>query len=165
MSVNEEKQELPDYVRYHLERCPIDIDSLSNEVHNTLAAMSPAEVVAAAEIVRKLDEAAKRFRELVHTAVEQFNEGQLGRAVAIFELAQRLAAEEKVERAFVDPVRAQGHASLDADRLRKFAERTDCRAPLRALHVITRMRTGSTLKAKNTHLTRASNASIVRAHV
>jgi hypothetical protein len=76
-------------------------------------------------------EAAKRFREMVHAAIEQFNEGQLGRAVAMFELAQRLAVEEKVQRAYVDPLRTQGHEYLNADRLRKFAERPDCRAPLR----------------------------------
>ena len=42
-------------------------------------------------------EAATRFRELVHAAIEQFNEGHLGRAVTMFELAEQLVAEKKVK--------------------------------------------------------------------
>ena len=42
-------------------------------------------------------EAAKRFRELVHAAIEQFNEGHLGRAATMFELAEQLVAEKKVQ--------------------------------------------------------------------
>jgi hypothetical protein len=76
-------------------------------------------------------EAGKRFMEMIHAAIEQFNEGHLGRAAAMFELAERLAAEEKVKPLFVDPLRTQAHERLAADRLRKFAERLDCRTPLR----------------------------------
>jgi hypothetical protein len=78
-------------------------------------------------------EVAKRFREMVHAAVEQFNEGHLGRAATMFDLAQRLAAEEKVKAHFVDALRTQGHQYLDPDRLRKFAERADCRLSLRVV--------------------------------
>jgi hypothetical protein len=78
-------------------------------------------------------EVAKRFREMVHAAVEQFNQGELGRAMTMFELAERLVAEQKVKAAFVDALRTQGHDYLDKDRLRKFAERTEVRAQLRPI--------------------------------
>ena len=78
-------------------------------------------------------DAAKRFRELVHTAIEQFNEGHLGRAVAMFELAEVLVADRKVQPVFVDALRQGGHEYLDRDRLRKTAERTDTRTALRAI--------------------------------
>jgi len=95
-------------------------------------------------------EVAKRFREMVHAAIEQFNEGHLGRAAAMFELAERLAAEEKVKPMFVDPLRSQGHEYLNPDRLRKFAERLDCRMALRfVLHFFTALTTEGLLKALN----------------
>lgn len=77
-------------------------------------------------------EGAKRFRELVHTAIEEFNSGHLGRAVTMFELAEQLASEQKVRPGFVEAVR-KGHESLDAERLRKLAERVDCRPALRTI--------------------------------
>ena len=77
-------------------------------------------------------EVAKRYRELVHAAIEQFNEGQLGRAMTMFELAERLAAERKVEAALVEPLR-QGHEYLDQERLRRCGERSDQRAQLRPI--------------------------------
>ncbi|HSB62366.1 MAG TPA: DUF4388 domain-containing protein, partial [Vicinamibacteria bacterium] len=79
------------------------------------------------------EEAAKRFRELVHAAVEQFNEGNLGRAVTMFELAEQLAAEQKVKPAFIDPLRTGGHQYLDPERLRRVAERSEARPALRAI--------------------------------
>ncbi|MFI5007211.1 MAG: DUF4388 domain-containing protein [Solirubrobacterales bacterium] len=79
------------------------------------------------------EDAAKRFRELVHAAIEQFNEGNLGRAVTMFELANQLIAEEKVKAAFVDPLRKGGHEYLDPERLRRFGERLDVRSGLRTI--------------------------------
>ncbi|PYQ12822.1 MAG: hypothetical protein DMF80_17990 [Acidobacteria bacterium] len=78
-------------------------------------------------------EGAKRFRELVHAAIEQFNAGHLGRAVVMFELAEQLVAEQKVKPVFVEPLRKGGHEYLDATRLRKLAERPDARASLRTI--------------------------------
>jgi hypothetical protein len=78
-------------------------------------------------------EAGKRFRELVHVAIEQFNSGHLGRAVSMFELAEQLAAEQKVQSAFVNMLRETGHEYLEADRLRKYAERSDLRPSLRVV--------------------------------
>jgi hypothetical protein len=95
-----------------------------------------AELGAMRQIVSLADdpeEAAKRFRELVHAAVEQFNHSNLGRAAAMFDLAARLAGEQKVKPAYVDPLRAGGHQYLDAERLRRYAERQDCRRPLQTV--------------------------------
>jgi Domain of unknown function (DUF4388) len=79
------------------------------------------------------EEAASRFRELVHAAIEQFNEGNLGRAVTMFELADQLAVEQKVKAAFVEPLRKGGHEYLDPERLRKFGERRELRPGLQKI--------------------------------
>ena len=97
---------------------------------------------------RDAAEAGQRFQEMVYAAIEQFNEGHLGRAATMFELAERLAAEEKVKPLFVDPLRTQAHERLASDRLRKFAERLDCRTPLRfVLQFFTALRPEGLLKA------------------
>jgi hypothetical protein len=75
-------------------------------------------------------EAARRFREMVQAAAEQFNEGNLGRAVTMYDLAEQLVADKKVEPAVVEALR-KGHESLRYERMRKFAERTDMRPMLR----------------------------------
>lgn len=79
------------------------------------------------------EEAAARFRELVHAAIEQFNEGNLGRAVTMFELAEQLAVDQKVKPAFVEPMRKGGHEYLDPERLRKFGERPELRPGLQKI--------------------------------
>jgi uncharacterized protein DUF4388 len=101
-----------------------------------LPAVSREQIQAMRQVVSLAEdpaEVAKRYRELVHAAIEQLNEGQLGRATNMFELAERLAAERKVSPAFVEPLRTQGHTALNEDRLRKFAGRTDYRPQLRTV--------------------------------
>jgi hypothetical protein len=100
---------------------------------------APAVVAAEADALRQLvtlaedpAEGAKRFRHLVQSAIEQFNEGNLGRAVTMYELAEQLAADKKVDAVFVDALR-QGHEPLHYERLRKYAERADTRAGLRTV--------------------------------
>ena len=78
-------------------------------------------------------EAGKRFRELVHAAIAQFNTGHLGRAVSMFELAEQLVSDKKVEGAFINMMRERGHEYLEAERLRKYGERTDLRSSLRTV--------------------------------
>ena len=93
-------------------------------------------------------EGAQRFRELVRSAVEQFNEGNLGRAAVIFDLAEQLASEQRVTPAFVEPLRTGGHEYLDKERLRKYAERQDCRRGLqRVLSFYTALQPGGLLDA------------------
>ncbi len=78
-------------------------------------------------------EVARRFREMVHAAIEQFNAGEIGRAVALFDLAEQLAAEKKVQPKFVEALRAQGHEYLDATRLHTAAARADYRPQLKKI--------------------------------
>ena len=79
------------------------------------ADLAPADEVKAMQQIVSLPEdpleVARRFRHLVNAATEQFNEGNLGRAVQMFELATRLAAEKKVEAGFVDPILRDGPRS------------------------------------------------------
>jgi hypothetical protein len=93
-------------------------------------------------------EAGKRFRELLHAAIEQFNTGHLGRAVSMFELAEQLSADKKVESGFVNVLRENGHEYLEPARLRKYADRTDLRPSLRtAMNFFLALRPEGLLKA------------------
>jgi hypothetical protein len=78
-------------------------------------------------------EAAKRFREMVHAAIEQFNRGELGRAVTMFEMAELLITDNKIKPAYVDALRKDGHQYLDQARLKKFGDRADLRNQLRVI--------------------------------
>lgn len=90
---------------------------------------SPADHSSPAEAMRRLvtlaqdtAEAARRYRDLVHTAIRQVNEGALPRAVTILDLALDLAGARAVPAPTVDALRNSGHDHFDAERLRKLAE-------------------------------------------
>ena len=70
-------------------------------------------------------EVGRRFREMVHAAVEQFNEGSYGRSLKMFELARQMMAEGQIKAAFIQPMVAAGHEYLAEDRVRKLAERPE----------------------------------------
>ena len=70
-------------------------------------------------------EAGRRFREMVHAAIEQFNEGSYGRSLKMFELARQMVAEGQVKAAFIEPMVASGHEYLAEERIRKLAERPE----------------------------------------
>ena len=67
-------------------------------------------------------EGARRFHEMVRAAVEQLNEGELGRAVTMFDLAERLVAERKVDPERAELTRRGMQELVDLDRLRTYAE-------------------------------------------
>lgn len=71
------------------------------------------------------EEGAKRFREMVQAGVEQFNDGNLGRAVTLFSLAEQVIRRERVEKAVAQAMRARSHESLDAARMRLYAEKPE----------------------------------------
>jgi tRNA A-37 threonylcarbamoyl transferase component Bud32 len=88
----------------------------------------PPEVRAMRQIVALAEdpvEVARRYRHLVNAATEQFNEGNLGRAVQMFELAQKLASMKQIAPGFLEPVRKKGHEALDPARLRQYMERPE----------------------------------------
>ncbi len=71
------------------------------------------------------EEGAKRFREMVQAGVEQFNEGNLGRAVTLFGLAEQVIRRERVEKTVAQAMRARSHETLDAARMRTYAEKPE----------------------------------------
>jgi hypothetical protein len=88
----------------------------------------PPEVRAMRQIVALAEdpvEVARRYRHLVNAATEQFNEGNLGRAVQMFELAQKLASVKEIASGFLEPVQKKGHEALDPARLRQYMERPE----------------------------------------
>jgi hypothetical protein len=76
-------------------------------------------------------EAGRRFREMVHAAIEQFNEGSYGRSLKMFDLAGQMVAEGQVKAAFIEPMVASGHEYLAEERIRKLAERPESHFLLR----------------------------------
>jgi hypothetical protein len=84
---------------------------------------------ASAEAMRRLvtlaqdtGEAARRYRDLVHAAIRQVNEGVLTRAVTMFEVADQLAGARQVPAPVIEAIRNSGHGHFDDERLRKLAE-------------------------------------------
>ena len=67
-------------------------------------------------------EVARRFLQMVKAASERFNEGALAQAVQIFELANRIANEKKIDPGMVEVTRRKADEFLDAVRLRRYAE-------------------------------------------
>jgi predicted Ser/Thr protein kinase len=110
---------------------------LPPEVTGTTAGKAfGAEVEAMRRIISLAEEPiemARRFRHLVYAAIEQFNEGNLGRAVQMFELAIQLHEEKAIDLGFVETVRRKGHESLDQARLRGFVEKPEYHLQLRTV--------------------------------
>ncbi|HEX6083760.1 MAG TPA: DUF4388 domain-containing protein [Thermoanaerobaculia bacterium] len=67
-------------------------------------------------------ESGKRFRELMFEAVEQFNQGALGTAVSMLELAARVIVEKKIDASTVERVHNSAVESISSERLRKYTE-------------------------------------------
>lgn len=67
-------------------------------------------------------ESSKRYRDLMNEAVEQFNNGALGPAVAMLELANRVVAEKKLDPLAVERIRTAAVESISSERLRKYTE-------------------------------------------
>ncbi|MFQ5789494.1 MAG: DUF4388 domain-containing protein [Acidobacteriota bacterium] len=78
-------------------------------------------------------EGAERFRQMVKAGIEQFNTGSFARAVTIFQLAERIIAEEEVDAGTVKLVRGSAHESLDPNRLRESASDPDHHPLLRKI--------------------------------
>jgi len=64
---------------------------------------------------------AERFGEMIYTAIEQFNDGHLAQAVAMFDVAQRLIEENKVDPHTAKLARTQAQGSVSPASLRQFA--------------------------------------------
>lgn len=67
------------------------------------------------------EEGIQRFSEMVYAAIEQFNEGHLAQAVAMFDVAQGLIEEKKVDADTAGLVRSRAQSSVSTASLRQFA--------------------------------------------
>jgi len=94
----------------------------------------------AAETMKKVVDLAKdpaelneRFRELITTAVDEFNNGSLGRAVTVVDLAQRMISQKEVDASLAANIIDQTSEKIDENQLRKYAENEDKRLLLRRI--------------------------------
>lgn len=95
---------------------------------------APDPIVAMKRIVSMADdplEAARRYRQLVEAAVQWFNEGSLGRAVTMLDIAKRLEEEKSIEPGTSASVRATGHEGLEQEKLRAYSETKDAHGLLK----------------------------------
>jgi len=89
------------------------------------SARPPSQVDAMEKIIDLAESpeiATKRFRELVTAAVEKFNQGALGAALWMLDVAEDSIPEKKLDLAAVDQIRAETVEMMSAVQLRKFAE-------------------------------------------
>ncbi len=78
------------------------------------------------------EEVAKRFREMVHAAIAQFNRGDVGRAQSILVLAQQMVTEKKVQPVYVEALR-NASQYLDMAKLKAAAEKPENVPALRTI--------------------------------
>lgn len=89
------------------------------------SARPPSQVGAMEKIIdlaESIEVATKRFRELVTAAVEKFNQGALGAALWMLDVAEDSIPEKKLDITAVDQIRAEAVEMISAVQLRKFAE-------------------------------------------
>ena len=79
------------------------------------------------------EESGKRFDEMVQAAIEQFNAGNLVQATTMFELAERISAENRINPEVVRTIRIRAHEKLSEDQLRSFADKPEHHPHLRKL--------------------------------
>jgi tRNA A-37 threonylcarbamoyl transferase component Bud32 len=112
---------------------------LPREVGRDTADLGPPVEVEAMERIVSLAEdpveAGRRYHHLVTAATELFNEGNLGGAVQMFDLARKLADEEEIEPGYIAPIRGRGHEQLDNDKLRSYMEQPERHSQLRQVMV------------------------------
>ena len=67
------------------------------------------------------EEGTERFSGMVYAAIEQFNDGHLAQAVAMFDVAQSLIDEKKMDAQLASIVRGRAEGSVSMAALRRFA--------------------------------------------
>lgn len=79
-----------------------------------------------------VEEVAKRFREMVHAAIAQFNRGDVGRAQSILVLAQQMVTEERVQPIYVEALR-NASQYVDMAKLKAAADKPESLPALRTV--------------------------------
>jgi hypothetical protein len=94
----------------------------------------PAQVAAMEKIIDLAEDplvAMKRFREIVAAAIEKFNDGSLGAAVWMLDVAEDTITERKLEITAVDQIRAEVAENVSSVQLRKYTEKKARHAALK----------------------------------
>jgi hypothetical protein len=111
--------------------------AMPKDIASDTADLGPANEVQAMNKIVSLPEdpieVARRYRHLVSAATEQFNAGNLGRAVQMFDLATQLAAEKKIDPGLMEPTLKKGHEALDPARIRQYMDKPDRQAQLQSV--------------------------------
>ncbi len=88
--------------------------------------------------------AIKRFREILTAAVEKFNQGALGAALWMLDVAEDSIPEKRLDLTVVDQIRAEAVEMISAAQLRKFAENKSRHAAVKiALEFFPTLRLGA----------------------
>jgi hypothetical protein len=118
------------------------LDSPSLRSAGSASDSAPAEAMRRlVTLAQDTSEAARRYRDLVHAAIRQVNEGVLPRAVTMFEVAEQLAETRQVPAPVIEAIRASGHDHFDQERLRKLGETPGKHMPLaRVMNFFTKLR-------------------------
>jgi len=113
------------------------------------------------------EEIAKRFRELVHAAIAQFNDGNFGRAQSVLVLARQMATEQKVKPEYVESLRNASDYLHTSD-LRAAAEKPESLPALRTMmsffHALSPEGLLKSLKAEGDESRRHDLSSLLEAH-
>ena len=113
------------------------------------------------------EEIAKRFRELVHAAIAQFNGGNFGRAQSVLVLAKQMATEQKVKPEYVESLRNASEYLHTSD-LRAAAEKPESLPALRTMmsffHALSPEGLLKSLKADPDEARRHDLSSLLEAH-
>jgi serine/threonine protein kinase len=107
-----------------------------NTLSDTLELSLPREVQAMQKIVSLPEdpiEVAQRYRHLVSAATEQFNQGNLGAAAQMFDLAAELSAGTRIAPGFVEPILKKGHEALDERQLHLYTDEPERHGQLQAV--------------------------------
>jgi hypothetical protein len=90
------------------------------------AGPAPAAPLEAMHKIMKLTddslESTRRFRELLNAGIERFNAGSLGAAVSIFELAETVIEEKKLDPSTIDRIRVDLAETISPEQLKQYGE-------------------------------------------
>ena len=82
------------------------------------------------KLAKDPEELLQRFKEMVGVAIQEFNKGSLGRAVTMFDLAERMIAQKDVEATMAASVIEESYADLDMALVYKLSDDPDNRVLL-----------------------------------
>jgi hypothetical protein len=78
-------------------------------------------------------EVGKRFQEMLQAGVEQFNKGSLPRAAKMFEVAERLIAEKRIDATAAEVACRRAYDTLDLEKIRSIGEHPEKHPLLRKI--------------------------------